>query len=114
MVRDGDFLLLREPRDTGFHLPGGGVHEGELPISAVARELHEETGLTSIGVQYLFDYYEHWGEESVHYEGQLHSVFSVETEGEIDLGPEIQEYVWWNRTSDLPLVDFVEPILGKL
>lgn len=49
VVRDGDRVLLTElaPRTTApgrWTLPGGGVDEGEDPISAVVREVFEETG----------------------------------------------------------------------
>ena len=47
LIRNDRVLLLREPQDTAFHLPGGGVEQGELPISGVVRELHEETGLSA-------------------------------------------------------------------
>jgi ADP-ribose pyrophosphatase YjhB (NUDIX family) len=42
---DGALLLLRQPRSTGWSLPGGLVERGEAPAEAAARELAEETGL---------------------------------------------------------------------
>jgi ADP-ribose pyrophosphatase YjhB (NUDIX family) len=47
LVRDGAgaLLLLRQPRATGWSLPGGLVERGETPATAAARELAEETGL---------------------------------------------------------------------
>ena len=106
-------LLLREPQDTEFHLPGGGVKRSELPISAASRELYEETGLSATRIKYLFNYHEDWGEDGVHYWGQDHSVFRVEADGEIGLSPEIQEYTWWDRATELPLFEWVKPMLCR-
>ena len=114
VIREGRVLMVREPTDSVFHIPGGGVEQGELPISAVARELYEETGLVATEIEYLFGYYHHWGENGLHYIGMDHNVFRVKADGEIALGPEIQEYVWWDRATELPLIDWVEPILGRL
>ncbi len=44
--RAGKVVLVRHSYATGWHLPGGGVHRGELPQKAVLRELEEELGLT--------------------------------------------------------------------
>ena len=45
---DGRLLLVRRANDPGrgqWSLPGGRVEPGESDASAVAREIHEETGL---------------------------------------------------------------------
>ncbi|WP_190344432.1 NUDIX hydrolase [Streptomyces venezuelae] len=50
--REGRLLLTRLTEDSpvfepgAWHLPGGGIDPGEQPLEALARELHEETGLT--------------------------------------------------------------------
>ena len=113
LIRKDRVLLLREPQDTEFHLPGGGVEQGELPITGVARELYEETGLAATRIEYLFSYYEDWGEDGIHFSGQDHSVFRVEADGEIRLSPEIQEYTWWDRATDLQLFEWVKPMLSR-
>lgn len=50
VVVDGDRLLLikrgKEPSKGSWSVPGGRVEPGESDVAAVAREVHEETGLT--------------------------------------------------------------------
>jgi len=44
--QDGKILGVSRPDDLeAFTLPGGGMHEGEEPAEAAARELKEETGV---------------------------------------------------------------------
>jgi ADP-ribose pyrophosphatase YjhB (NUDIX family) len=44
-VFDGDgILLIKEPDDGGWSLPGGWADVGESPAEAIAREVYEESG----------------------------------------------------------------------
>ncbi|MER5931262.1 NUDIX domain-containing protein [Streptomyces sp. NPDC002054] len=57
--REGRLLLTRLTEDSpvfapgAWHLPGGGIDPGEQPLEALARELHEETGLTLLDARLL-------------------------------------------------------------
>ena len=114
MIREGNVLLLREPQDTEFELPGGGIEDGELPADAVDRELHEETELVTIKADYLFEYCEFWAHDSEDYWGRVHTVFGVKAAGDVVLGDEHCEFAWWDGTVKLPMFDYVEPMLEML
>jgi len=43
-IRDGEFLMIRNPR-RGWEMPGGGIEEGESIRDAARREFAEECGL---------------------------------------------------------------------
>ena len=47
-------ILLTETHRGLILLPGGGMERGELPIAAAVRELHEETGLVTQAIHFLY------------------------------------------------------------
>ena len=114
VVRNGKILLVREPQDAEFELPGGGIEDGELPADAVERELREETGLTIVKADYLFDYCEYWAADGEDYWGRVHTVFGVKAAGDVVLGDEHCEFVWWDGAEKLPVFDYVEPMMEML
>ena len=57
--RDRNVLLVRHRYQDGWHTPGGGVKPCESPISALKRELREETGLEAIGTPELLHVFVH-------------------------------------------------------
>ena len=114
VIRSGKVLLLREPQDTDFQFPGGGVEYGELSADAVERELREETGLTTVKADYLFDFCDYRAADGEDYWGQVHAVFSVRARGDVVLSDEHCEFVWWNGAEKMPLWDYVKPMLDML
>ncbi len=114
VIRGSAVLLLREPGDVEFHLPGGGIYETEPASNAVTRELDEETGLMTVKANYLFDYCDFWGGDGGEYWGQVHNVFGVETSGDVALSEEHCEFIWWDGKSTLPLLEYVKPVLEML
>lgn len=73
VLRRGDRVLLTRQADPGpeLQLPGGGIDPGESPLSALHREVWEETGWTlagprRIGAYRRFTYmpdYDLWAEK---------------------------------------------------
>ena len=100
-------LLVRDRGKSSFALPGGGVDPGELPISAVARELYDETALTATSISHLF---QHEGKYNTHH------VFRVDADGEVDETDDtrVEEHIWWDRNGGVSVYPHVTEILDGL
>jgi len=102
IYKNNKFLLLeRVPSDSmgGFvGIPSGTVEAGEDLLTALAREVQEETGLLVIAVlEYLgsFDWISSSGKKTRHFN------FFVEVEdGEIKLNPTEHQAHYWVALSD--------------
>ncbi len=105
VFRDDKVLLVRNRGSKRFSLPGGRIGRGELPISAAARELHEETGLEAGKIEFLFNFQG---------KGRQHQVCRVDAKGEVMPDNEIEDFVWWDPEQNVPLVGHVRRILRKL
>ncbi len=104
VIRDGKVLLVHGFTPT-FAMPGGGIEPGETPADAAERELFEETGLKATRNEFQFVL-----ETAIH----RHHVFMIEADGEVEAGPEVREYHWWDRKESLPIYSHVESILERL
>ena len=85
-------------------MPGGGIDDGEPPAAAAVRELHEETGLEAEKVEPLFVW-----DSAIH----RHHVYRVAAAGDVEMGPEITEFRWWDGGECLPTHSHVESILER-
>jgi len=75
LIREGSLLLTHQMEPTPeFQLPGGGIDPGESAITALHREVYEETGWSISGIRRLGAYrrftympdYEFWAEKICH------------------------------------------------
>lgn len=96
---DGRLLMVRRARDPGkgkWGLPGGFVDRDETVEEAMAREVHEETGLRIARSEYLMSY-----PNSYNYRDVIVPVIDVfylcevESGSRVDLDPvELEHYEW--------------------
>jgi 8-oxo-dGTP diphosphatase len=96
---DGRVLLGRRANDPGaglWDLPGGFLHEDELPVDGLRREVREETGLELE----LLDFLGHWLEP---YDGRivLCLAWTARASGDARAADDLVELRWFER-DELP------------
>ena len=118
LVRRDDALLLtrnspRGPRPGQWTLPGGGVGHGETPAFAVAREVHEETGLAATVGPLLGVHDEHFTGTAPHGREEdfhgVHLVFAAAVEPGV---PSVQETD--GTTDDVAWVSLTDVVSGAV
>jgi 8-oxo-dGTP pyrophosphatase MutT (NUDIX family) len=108
VVRHGKVLLVRDRGKHRFSLPGGAVKKGEPTVSAAARELYEELGLTATKVTRLRD-------RDFRGAVSIHKVCLVEANGEPHLrGQELDKFMWWDTKTPVPVYAHVRYIVRKM
>ena len=97
----GEMLFIRRSRDPGkgkWGLPGGFVDAGETAEQAVAREIHEEVGLTVVSTEFLTT-----APNEYHLRGisspviDLFYVVRVQSEAQIALAVDEVDHYEWSR-----------------
>ena len=103
---------MRE-RDDRFSLPGGGASQHEHREEAAKRELLEETGLKTLGSEFLF---EHLGRVRRSHHGGLyrddHKVFLLTTAGVARPREEVKQVAYFDG-SNLDLDPTAEDIIER-
>ena len=108
MIRDGKVLLVRDRGRHRFSLPGGAIKKSEPTVSAAARELYEELGLTAIKVTRL---------RECDFKGIVseHKVCLIQASGEPHLrGHELNKFIWWDMKEPIPTYAHVKNTLKKI
>ena len=113
--REGRILLVRKQGTRFFMQPGGKLHPGETAEQALARELQEEIGCTTVLTEFLGTFIAPAANEPLHMVEAL--LFRASISGEIQPSAEIEEAAWIepSRTGNLPLApltrDHVLPLV---
>ena len=132
LINDDGHVFVGQRLDNNqnaWQMPQGGVNKDEGYLMAMKRELHEETGITSIKVlKELDQWFEYELPKSLlgiiwkgKYRGQKQKWFIVKFTGkdsEIDLKTKHPEFIEWKwvEMDELPkiIVDFKKDVYEKL
>lgn len=105
-------ILVVSGKSKKFILPGGGAEKWESRKRATIRELHEETGLRTRKINYLFKYV---GDKWQAHNGktlQNHTkVFLVKAEGIPRPRHEIKHFSHWRNGMDLNLTSGAKKVI---
>ena len=90
-TRDNRVLLVRHTYHPGWFLPGGAVDKGETLQEAIAREVHEETGVVAKEATFKGMFLSLHGGRSDHIALFTITDFELASQAAIHLGSEIAE-----------------------
>ena len=103
VIRDagGRLLTVRKCGTQRFILPGGKREVGEDDLTALARELGEELGVTLVSAELLGRF----EAEAANEPGAVvrSTAYCVETSGEIAIQAEIEALLWIDPAAPLPV-----------
>jgi 8-oxo-dGTP diphosphatase len=107
-------ILVVAGRSKKFMLPGGGAEKWESRKKAAIRELHEETGLKTKKIKYLFRYvggrwHDHKGRAIRNYA----KVFLIQPEGNPRPRHEIKYIAFWKPGSNIKISNGTKKIIDK-
>lgn len=119
---DNELLLVRQVDTQDWSLPGGAIEFGETPLQAVVREVSEETGLNCMdlelvtvvgGPRYRVIYP---NGDKVEYTSAVYRGQCSSAKEPVADGVELAEICWCprERLADLPLISYVENLLGDI
>ncbi len=116
VIHNKKVLLLRRRADDFmgglYELPGGSLESGEDPVTALLRELEEETGLSVLSILNVisdFDYTSETGRKT----RQITYVVTVEDTTVLKLSDEHDSHLWVDET-ELCSVAEVDEIMSRL
>lgn len=105
VIRNDRVLLIQDRTYGAYMMPGSRVGPIDDHSDTVVRGLFDQTGLSAINAFHLFNW-----ESSTN----RHSVFRIETVGEVQIGNGMAPFLWWDRQEDLRLFAHVNAILFRL
>lgn len=104
-----EVLLIKRskpPRSGAWSLPGGRVEFGERCEDAAARELHEEVGLTAVGLQRIG--FHEFIEDKYHL---VVVIYRCNTVGTLRQGGDAADVRWWHH-NDIPKIPHTEGLIA--
>ena len=91
ILKNKQVLLVTGHSADFYWTPGGGVEPNETIIETLHRELKEELGVSIKSSKPYFSY---------EYADQKVDNFIIEIDGDIKVGEEITDFVWYDSTSN--------------
>ena len=107
-------ILVVAGKSRNFMLPGGGAKKWETREKAAIRELHEETGLKTKKIKYLFQYIGRlWHNNKGKTIRNRTKVFLVNAQGKPRPRNEIKHIGFWKPKSKIKIDTWAKEVIKK-